>query len=813
MRKVHPDQVSMFADNIPVENRLTSEVKQALEQVAVIAFDIETSSVDFSDIKTELGKKYFQDKGKLGLSYCAKLILLSLWCPEYPQGVALTEQDLKDNLVWLQNLFNREDILFVGHNLVFDLRLLVGKYKLPIPPRIWDTMTVEILFADGDPGSEKKIRKPDEKSYSLFWLTKHYDLLQYASEPIALEYIEYLYSQTLPVKRRKELLKDKIPTPFKELSVAEFYAVYKDFKTKQRTGLDELPTEYRYQAGSKYAILDTLFTYYLQKRQEERIEEEVKNGYTHLRSLVDWENRFSRVCASMAANGIHLNMDFLGKKYLAWQAELEDYRQQLEQIAAEAGYHFEHFNPALQAVEETLLYQVFKIKVPEYTAQTTLFYTEKHKPTFNDFTLPYYAKQQNDPRILLMMKYQTTQALMGKALEFLAHAACDGKIHPTIVARTVTGRTSADTPNTQNVKITRTWEDEHWHDSPFTGMLAYPEDRLINSLDIVNAEMWMSGIVAGDDVQIEALLTGDAHAYSARTYFSDSYDPNLGPKEGINYTLRSLAKTVNFGTAYGMGAVKLINSYPSIAKMMSPTEEQLELIKQDEKLIWWCQNTKPRILPDDLKQVSDELWTYVGQIANARQLLSNKDNTYLKTTLMKKKAMELAERDGYVQIWSGRRCFVREVEYFDDKLKRFVKKRESKNAWNTHCQGGVGEVTRRWAVLTFEAFERYGIDACLVNYVHDEIVLEYPLALQKLCDRIAVNSFYRALDTIPPDGQGRNWFDRTTPRAKLMAGVDHKDNSQKWGYVVDREYPVDKMINFDQPDFDEETSLAEQMRK
>lgn len=809
---VHPNQTAMFLDVMPSTVRLTPEVKQILLKAPIIAFDIETSNKDFGDVKTEIGKKYFEDKKNLGLSFCAKLILLSLWCPEYPTGIALTGEELLEEKAFLVELFKGNN-LFVGHNLVFDLRLLAGKYGLPIPKRIWDTMTIEVLFADGDPGGEKKIKKLGEKRYSLFWLTKDYDLLNFLDEPTIKEYIEYLFTQTVPLKKRKDLLKERILTPFNKLTDADIYAVYEYFKTKQRANLDDLPQEYRFEAGSKYAILDTIFTYSLQQKQVERIEYEELNGYKRLSELVDWENRFSRVCASMAANGIHLNMVFLENKYSAWQAELENYRSQLEAIAKEAGYHFDNFNPSLTVVEETLLYKVFKIEVPEYTARTTLFYTEKGKPTFNDVTLPFYAKQKKDERILLLMKYQTTQAMLGKALEFLANASYDGKIHPQIVARTVTGRTSADSPNTQNVKITRTWDDAHesWHDSPFTGIVTYPQNRLVVSLDIVNAEMWMSGIIAGDNVQIEALLTGDAHAYSAKTYFADLYDPNLGPKEGINYDLRNMAKTVNFGTAYGMGAVKLVNTYPSIAKMLLPTDEQLELIKLDEKHIWWCQNVKPAVLPEDLTKVTEEEWVYVAQLANARALLNNKDNTYQKTTLMKKKAMELAERDGFTTIWTGRRCFVREIEYFDEKQKRWVKKRESKNAWNTFCQGGVGEVTRRWSVLAMEAFEKYGIDAYLINFVHDEIVAEYPLEKRELCDRILVNSFYRALDTIPPDGQGRHWFDRTSPRASMKAGVDHKDNSQKWGYVLDRTYPVDLKIIYEQPDYEREKELLNGM--
>lgn len=872
-------QLTLFSDTVPEENRLTPERRTILLNSPIIAFDIETSNADYSDVKSEIGQTYFSSKN-LGLSFCAKLIFLSLWCPEYPAGIALTGEDMLAESEFLYALSHSNN-RFVAHNLTFDLRILAGKHGFAIPSEVWDTMTIEILFAEGDPKVDKKRQnEADYKEYNLFFLTKFYDILGFIEGTPGGEtsnaYIKYLFGQTVSTKRRKELLKDRMLVSFEQLTLSERALIYKEFKTKQRAFLENLPIEYRLQAGAKYAILDTLYTYYLQQIQDRRVDHLENQGYAHLRELVEWENRFSRVCAHMAARGIELHIPALTAQYQAWLAECAEIKERLVQYSLEfvennrelalsrlkplVEYKKSRGKALLSFVIETrdhpeseleevqakvikgakdnplnqmslwdadaleslvvekytpesllevvlkdldidthigrffLLFVVFGIEVPRYDARHALFYTEKYLPTFNDDTLPKYAAKYGE----LLLDYGTYiqhGSLANKALEFLGHAACDGKIHSQVVARTVTGRTSADTPNQQNVKIASTFKGMI-RSSPQNG-----KPRIVISADITNAEIYTSAIIARDNAQATGLVEGDVHAYAAKNYFRTLYDFNLGPKEGVNDKLRDLAKTVNFGTAYGMGAVKLVNKYPAIAEIMLPTEEQVERIQKDKRFIQWCQFDKVNVLPQNLKLATEDDWIYAGQIANARDLLKQKDNTFWATTEAKADAMRYAEEMGYVVLWSGRRCYIRMIRYWDTDLKKYVSKRESKNAWNSLCQGGVGEVIRRWSIKLVEEFEKYPqLEAYLIAYIHDEVVYECPVEYEHIVSQIVVNKFYEVFDTFPPDERGMRWFTRTDPQIPMRADVDHKDNIKKWGTVVGEEYPLPKDLAYKVPD-------------
>ncbi len=145
------------------------------------------------------------------------------------------------------------------------------------------------------------------------------------------------------------------------------------------------------------------------------------------------------------------------------------------------------------------------------------------------------------PIIGLILKYRELSKLKGTYIEPLAELAKtdpNGKnrIHPTFVQlKAATGRITCENPNLQNIP------------EGIRGVFIAEKGYKLASFDYSQIELRILASVTGDKKMIEAFEKNkDIHQITASNIF------NVAPDEVTN-DMRKLAKTLNFGIAYGMG--------------------------------------------------------------------------------------------------------------------------------------------------------------------------------------------------------------------------------------------------------------------
>lgn len=118
----------------------------------------------------------------------------------------------------------------------------------------------------------------------------------------------------------------------------------------------------------------------------------------------------------------------------------------------------------------------------------------------------------------------------------------DQKVHPYFhLCGTVTGRTSCDKPNLQQIP----------RDKEIKNFFYAPEGHKLVQFDFAQAEVRVIASLANDENLIKAITAGaDMHKEVAAFMFNKSVE-DITPDE------RQAAKTLNFGVIYGMSAIAL----------------------------------------------------------------------------------------------------------------------------------------------------------------------------------------------------------------------------------------------------------------
>ena len=204
-------------------------------------------------------------------------------------------------------------------------------------------------------------------------------------------------------------------------------------------------------------------------------------------------------------------------------------------------------------------------------------------------------------------------------------------------------------------------------DSSFRGCFRAPEGSVLVTADYAGAELRILAEMSGDPVFRRAFLDGvDLHAAVASRLFGREVDKESEPE------LRARAKAINFGLAYGMG--------PSgLAGQLGLPEREAERLMQAHFRAF------PRI-----RAFLEEA---------ARQAL----------------------RRGYGETLAGRKLWftdMRREGRDEGSLTRIAK--------NMPIQGTNADMTKLALARLIRAYAGAGLEARLVNVVHDEIVVELP---------------------------------------------------------------------------------------
>jgi len=264
----------------------------------------------------------------------------------------------------------------------------------------------------------------------------------------------------------------------------------------------------------------------MRKLREELAEE----GLTRL--YEDVELPLASVLASMETRGIKVDaeaLNNLGSRLRARVAETE------ERVFNLAGERFTIGSP--KRLQEILF---TKLGLPHGRKTKTGYSTDAD-------VLDALAEEHEIVRHILEWRQLTK--LLSTYVDALLGLADPrtGRVHTRYnQAAVVTGRLSSSDPNLQNIPIRTEWGRE------VRRCFVAPEDGwLLLSCDYSQIELRILAHFTGDERLVEAFSSNlDVHAHTASLLFDV-------PISDVTRTMRGIAKTVNFGVIYGMGAVSL----------------------------------------------------------------------------------------------------------------------------------------------------------------------------------------------------------------------------------------------------------------
>lgn len=274
----------------------------------------------------------------------------------------------------------------------------------------------------------------------------------------------------------------------------------------------------------------------------------------------------------------------------------------------------------------------------------------------------------------VLTKLQSENPIAGKIIEYreltklkstyvdslpLLISPEDGRIH-TVFHQTVTttGRLSSTNPNLQNIPI-RTERGNAVRKAFVAG-----EGCELISVDYSQIELRILAHVTGDPGLVRAFENDlDIHSATASEVFGvklEEVDPNL----------RRIAKAVNFGLAYGMGAHGLAENLG-----ISRTE------------------------------AADIISKYFQKFAKVQD--------YMRETV------EIAKKQGYVEAESGRRRYLPELKSKNHAMRNFGERA----AINAPMQGAASDIVKKAMIEIFKKYKDHN-DIKMILQVHDELVFE-----------------------------------------------------------------------------------------
>lgn len=304
------------------------------------------------------------------------------------------------------------------------------------------------------------------------------------------------------------------------------------------------------------------------------------------------------------------------------------------------------------------------------------------------------------PVVDKILQYRTWSKLKSTYCDGLVKAiAGDGRIHSTF-----------NQTETRTGRISST--EPNLQNIPVRSELGREMRRFFRAKDgcvLVDAdysqiELRVLSDIADDKAMIEAFNSGDdIHAITASQVF------NM-PLEMVTPIMRSRAKAVNFGIVYGIGAF-------SLAHNIGVTRAEAD------------------------SYIKGYLQHYSGV------------DSYMKSIV------ERAKADGYVQTVFNRRRYLPELSAGNGMLRAFGER----VARNMPIQGTAADIIKIAMVRVYERLKSEKLRARLIMQVHDELIIEAPIAeceqVSRLLGEEMENAVHLKVRMSADVHSGKTWYD------------------------------------------------------
>jgi len=313
----------------------------------------------------------------------------------------------------------------------------------------------------------------------------------------------------------------------------------------------------------------------------------------------------------------------------------------------------------------------------------------------------------------ILKKYAPENEIVGKILDFrelvklrntyvdplplLVHA--DGRIHTTynqIIA--ATGRLSSESPNLQNIPV-RTERGREIRKA----FIPRDDKHTLLASDYSQVELRIMASLSGDKGMIEAFKNGeDIHAATAAKVFG--VDP-----EEVTREMRSKAKAVNFGIAYGQGSFGL------------------------------AQNLG--IGRTEAKEIID---SYFAKYSSVKAYMD--------------KSIETARENNYCETIMGRILPLRDI----NSANGTVRSQAERIAINAPIQGSAADIIKLAMLDIHKFLKESDFKTTMLLQVHDELVFDVPKGeleeITPIIEEKMSNAFKLSVPLVVDSGTGDNWL-------------------------------------------------------
>ena len=235
------------------------------------------------------------------------------------------------------------------------------------------------------------------------------------------------------------------------------------------------------------------------------------------------------------------------------------------------------------------------------------------------------------------------------------------------------------------------------------GFIPRPGCRFVVA-DYSQIELRLMAHLSGDPEFVRAFREGgDIHRQTAALIFNV-------PLDQVTPEMRSRAKTINFGTIYGQGPFAL-------SRQLGITQEEARAF----------------------------ITQYFERFRGVREFLDLQ--------------VRLARERGYVETLFGRRRYIPEINEKNFNLRAFAER----TAGNSPLQGSAADLIKIAMVRLHRDLKDHGGDAHLLLQVHDELVVEAPVAAvertAELVREAMVGAAALSVPLVVDVGIGENWLD------------------------------------------------------
>ena len=419
-------------------------------------------------------------------------------------------------------------------------------------------------------------------------------------------------------------------------------------------------------------------------RLEETFRAEIAEHHL-TRLLEEIEIPLIPVLVDMELAGILVDRAFLGEMSRGFNKTLKGL--ELDIYRAAGG----EFNIGSTPQLRTVLFEKLKLPVQKRT---------KTGPSTDVEVLEQLAMMGHEvPRLL--MEYRELSKLQSTYVDALPGyiSPVTGRVHTTFnQTGAATGRLSSSDPNLQNIPVRTKRGGEIRR-----AFIAPPGHELLIA-DYSQIELRLLAHLSGDPSFVAAFQRGgDIHRQTAAIIFNVA-------EEKVTGEMRARAKTINFATIYGQGALAL-------SRQLGITlEEAKSFIKQ-----------------------------YFERFSGVRAWL---DQT-----------IEEARVHGFVETLFGRRRYIPELRDRNFSIRAFGER----TATNSPLQGSAADLIKIAMIRIHAALKQANLRARMLLQVHDELVFEVPEAETSVAGGLVKREMEGVASLRVPllvsIGAGKNWID------------------------------------------------------